>query len=162
MKPAIRKEGLIVRRIGDELLVYDRQSHDAHCLDAGAAAVFGACNGKRSVRELTALLRRELGRPVDQEWVRLALAQLERSRLLEEPLQGPVPMRRDVLRRVGQAALLPVVVSIVSPTPLMAATACTKNTPGCLKNNNPCSRSAQCCSCCCNPDGVCRGQGTCI
>lgn len=143
MKPAARKEGLILRRVGDELLIYDKQNHDAHCLDAAAAAVFSACDGTRGVRELTARLRRELGRPVDEEWIRLALAQLERSHLLEEPLPGLVPMRRDVVRRVGQAALLPAVVSIVSPTPLMAATA------GNLPNGASCTASRQCRSGCC-------------
>jgi PqqD family protein of HPr-rel-A system len=159
MKPAVRKEGLILRRIGDELLVYDRRSHEAHCLDAAAAAVFSACDGTRSVRELTARLRRELARPVDGDWVRLALGQLERAGLLEEPLPGPVPMRRDVMRRVAQAALLPAVVSIVSPTPLMAATA------GNYPIGHTCTASNQCASGCCHKNQlVCKatGSGSCL
>jgi hypothetical protein len=159
MKPLARGSGLILRSVGDELVVYDTERHEAHCLDQSAAAVFRACNGRRNLRELTALLGQELPHAADASWVRLALGQLERARLLETPLRGPVPARRDVLHRLGRAAVLPVVVSIVSPTPAMAAT--------CRPNDSACSVSSQCCSGCCRAQQtgppLCKpGAGQCI
>lgn len=161
MKPLARRSGLILRSVGDELVVYDTERHEAHCLDPAAAAVFRACNGRRNLRELTALLGQELPHAADASWVRLALGQLERARLLETPLRGPVPARRDVLRRLGQAALLPAVVSVLSPTAATAAS--------CRPVNAPCTASSQCCApLCCKRTGpqanTCQavGGGACL
>ena len=60
MKPRTRTEGLIVRELPDELLVYDLERHRAHCLNPTAALVFKHCNGRRSVAQIARILRREL------------------------------------------------------------------------------------------------------
>ena len=116
--------------------MYDRDSHQAHCLNRTAASVFRAADGRRTVGELARRLAADVGVQVDDDVVLLALRQLEDARLLEVdsiPV-GPVPpgevpadlSRRELIRRVGIGAvvLLPVVTSLLVPTPAEAANTC--------------------------------------
>ena len=130
MKPQARKKGLLAKELPDEMLVYDLERHEAHCLNRTAALVFKHCDGRKSVAELAELFQNELGAPADEKLVWLALEQLGRADLLEERLSAPSRVgghsRREMIRRmgVGLAALLPLVTSIVAPTPAEAAATC--------------------------------------
>jgi hypothetical protein len=130
MKPRARKQGLVLKELPDEILVYDLARHHAHCLNRTAGIVFKHCDGETSVQELAALLDGEAGQPADENLVWLALEQLEKAELLEEQLR-PLPesgprSRREMMKRMGLAAatLLPLVTSIVAPTPAEAAASC--------------------------------------
>ena len=59
MLPCRREKDLIVRQLSDETLVYDLKRDKAHCLNPTAAAVWRHCDGRTSVSQLAALLRRE-------------------------------------------------------------------------------------------------------
>ena len=143
MKPVARREGLIFRELPDELLVYDTVRHQAHCLNAPAALVFKHSDGKTGVKELAQRLRRELGGSADEAWVWLALERLDQAHLLEEGLSTPAhaPARREMLKRFGRAAALPVVISLLAPTPAAAiATGCKASCSG-QPNGTPCEVS---------------------
>ena len=58
MKPAARRTGLVVRDLPDELLVYDLDRHQAHCLNRTAASVFRDADGTRSLDDLGRAPRR--------------------------------------------------------------------------------------------------------
>ena len=60
-KPVARTEELGVEEIGDELLVYDQRSDQAHCLGSAAARVWRACDGTRTVEEFSVALTLEKG-----------------------------------------------------------------------------------------------------
>jgi len=126
VKPLARA-GVIVRSIGDEVVVYDHQSHVAHCLNRTAALVFQNADGHRSVRDLAALLSGGTG-DLHDDLVRETLERLAAANLLESaPLPVPErPSRREVLRQVGLgvAVLAPVVASLLVPTPAEAAATC--------------------------------------
>jgi hypothetical protein len=130
MRPRARNDGLLVREVFDELVIYDQEEQRAHSLNSTVAVVWQNCDGHRTVDDLAALLHEELNLPVDQELVWLALRQLERAGLLQGRLNRPPNVegvsRREVLRRVGSIAgatfLLPAIGSIVAPTPAMAST----------------------------------------
>lgn len=145
MKPERRREGLVVRELPDEVLVYDRQRHKAHCLNSTAAFVFKQCDGRTSVREIAGRLPGALELPADEGLVWMALDRLGKGHLLEERVAPPDAARfsrRTLLRRlgVGAAALLPLVSSIVAPTPAEAAASCTNNCSG-KPNGTPCTLS---------------------
>lgn len=129
------------REFGDEVLVYDRQRNVGHCLNPMAAAAWKLCDGKSSPSEVAAILSRELSTPVDESVVLLALEQLSEARLLVQP-EVPVrrTSRRSAIRTLGIAGAiaLPLVTSLVAPTPARAAS--------CLHNGQPCFNNAQCCS----------------
>jgi hypothetical protein len=164
MKPAVRRTGLVVRGLPGEVVVYDLERHQAHCLNRTAAAVFRGADGTRGLEDLAALLGDGLERGDAEAAVRLALDQLAGARLLEadpaalEPAGGL--SRRSVLHRagIGAALLLPAVASIVAPTPAEAAATCIQSCSGQLAGtpcNCPASTTAPPC------DSVCDGAGTC-
>ena len=103
--PQARREGLITQELADELMVYDVDSNEAHCLNAAAAQVWRRCDGEASVDELAAALEAETDQEVATDVVRHALDQLSASGLLEEPSLVPSGItRRQLVHRVGIAA----------------------------------------------------------
>ena len=151
--PNARKHQLVTKKLGGEMLVYDRASDEAHCLNATAAQVWAHCDGQTTVAAMAQLLEEELKAPVQDEVVWFALEQLRKSRLLQEPWTRPPHMaqmsRRVMMRRLGIAAAVavPLVTSIVAPTAAAAAT-CILGQPGA-----PCVSNAQCCSNSCVDNG---------
>lgn len=167
MGPRARSAGLIVRDLAGEVIVYDLESHRAHCLNPTAAAVFRHCDGRHSPPDLAAALGEETGTSPDDNVVRLALEQLGTAGLLEpgqsaDPATGrdpEDPPRRAALRAgLGAAALLPFVTSLLVPTPAEAANtcipveACTGNTLQPCYNVNP---ATECANYKCKGIGVC-------
>jgi hypothetical protein len=100
--PKARKNQLVRKELGGEMLVYDRNSDEAHCLNATAARVWAHCDGKTTIAEMARLLEEEMKTPVADEVVWFALEQLRKSRLLQEPWTRPAQMsRRVMVRRPG-------------------------------------------------------------
>lgn len=131
MTPASRRDQLLLQPVGDDLVVYDERTHKAHRLNATAALVWQRADGERAVHDLAADLRCVLqasdgpqGSAVDEETseelVRLALEELDRAGLLIRalPAVNELMTRRKMI--TVAAALLPVVASIMTPTPAMA------------------------------------------
>jgi hypothetical protein len=157
MKPRARKQGLVLKELPDEMLVYDLEHHRAHCLNRTAALVFKQCDGSKGVGELAEFFRNELGAPADEKLVWLALEQLGRADLLQERLRAPSRVgphsRRELIRRMGLglAALLPLVTSIVAPTPAEASATCVTLCTG-IPNLTPCG---DCIDDCCWNEACC-------
>jgi hypothetical protein len=121
-----RKERIVTQRLGDELLVYDLDRNQVHCLNRVAAYVWQHCDGVRSTGEIARASHRELGVPGDEGIVLLALKQLGRANLLVEPIDRPLQVRmesrRQLLKRIGHVAVgLPLVATILAPTAANAA-----------------------------------------
>ena len=129
------------RELDDEVVIYDPQRHEGHCLNSTAAAVWKLCNGNNSPSQIAGIVSRQLSARVDGPIVQLALEGLADAHLLVEPKAMVVsPSRRVAIRRIGIAAAvaLPLITSIVAPTPAHAVT--------CFPDGHPCSSPAQCCS----------------
>ena len=160
MRPRARQDGIVVRELPDETLVYDLETHKAHCLNRISAAVWRGCDGKRDVPALAGLLERELKRPADEGLVRVALEQLGKAKLFVEPLKPlATSSRREMIRRLGAAAALPAVISILAPTAAQAAT-CIRGASGCRPSwpdpGSSCTSDFDCCTCKCQ-NGAGRG-----
>jgi hypothetical protein len=143
----------LTREFGDEVLVYDRERNVGHCLNATAAAAWKLCDGKKNTSELANILTQRLATPVDESVVQLALEELSKARLLVET-EKPVrrTSRREAIRAIGivGAIALPLVTSLVAPTPARAAS--------CLANGQPCVSNVQCCTGRCGvSSGRCNG-----
>lgn len=128
-----RREDLIVQKVGDEVIVYDKASHRAHSLNRPAALVFEQLDGKTDLAGVAKRVGKELGQPHRDEIVASAVNELAAADLLRPG--APLP-RRSMLK--GAAALLPVVVSIAVP-PAAASGSC-------FPNGDPCNSSTECCS----------------
>ncbi|HEX8686306.1 MAG TPA: PqqD family protein, partial [Pyrinomonadaceae bacterium] len=50
--PRARAEGVVVREVAEEVLVYDLDTHRAVCLNATAAAVWRLCDGRRAPADI--------------------------------------------------------------------------------------------------------------
>lgn len=141
--PLARTDRLVVQELPDEVLVYDLERHEAHCLNKASAAVWKHCDGRTTVAEMTRRLGREFDAHVDEDVVWLALVQLRKFRLLEEG-SGNVPLqkvsRRDLVRKYLPAALaVPLILSVPAPTPAQSLSRCAGPC-------DPCSAGIPCCS----------------
>lgn len=152
--PTMREHGLVIDDLPDEVLIYDLERHEAHCLNRSAALVWRACDGKRPPAEIARRLTAELDAPFSEELVLLALQQLEKFHLLAQsataPAQFPLLSRRQMVRRLGiaTAVAVPLITSIVAPTAVQAAT--------CTPSGQPCNVNVLCCSVLgCSPGGIC-------
>ena len=151
--PQARRGGLIIQEVDSEILIYDQNTNKAHCLNQTAAKVWKYCDGETTLADACSALSRDLETPVDEKLVWYAVDQFAKDNLLEKDIEPPAFIiagmnRRQMVRTLGLAAVVavPLVTSIVAPTPVQAAT--------CLPQGQPCTTSAQCCG------GVCDTGGT--
>lgn len=176
--PRARKEGLIVRELADEVLVYDLERDKAHCLNVTSALVWKHCDGQTSVKEMVRLLEDECRALLSEDVVWLALRQLQRFHLLQERVVQPagtsLASRRQMMRSMSLAALLfPAIISITAPM-AWAQGSCANIDQSCVTASccpgltcymgscctdfppgHSCISSAQCCS------GLC-AEGSCV
>lgn len=161
--PQARREGLVIEEADAELLVYDLERHEAHCLERTAALIWQQCDGQSPLPVIIERLQEQHRLVVDEDVVWIALRRLDRARLLEERLKAPAGLsrrasRRDMMRKVAVIGGL-AVFSILAPT---AAEAASRNV-SCkhvFKSGLP--ENGQCCN---GNKGICHitadGDGTC-
>jgi hypothetical protein len=126
VKPRARS-GVVARPVGPELVVYDPETHTAHCLNRTAALVLDSADGETSVAAIARSIAEKTGTDPEEDVVWTTLERLAEANLLETPVARPEsPSRRRTLVKlgVGAAALAPIVASLVVPTPAEAAATC--------------------------------------
>ena len=104
MKYKLRKD-LLCTEVGAEVIVYDPVSNQAHNLNDMAAAVFQRCRNQLELDE-------------DDPAVFTALSAFEEKGFFDDSV--PKLTRREALVGVARAAVLPVVMSVMLPTPAAA------------------------------------------
>jgi hypothetical protein len=122
--PRARQDALLEETVGDELLLYDQNSHTAHCLSPIAACVWRHCDGEHDIAELALLAG------VSEGLVTGTLHELREKDLLDtEPglMLSTVPgeSRREAIIRAARygtaAAAGSMIVSATAATPAMAS-----------------------------------------
>jgi hypothetical protein len=142
--PRAREQGLVVRELDGELLIYDREHDVAHCLKGIQAAVWKNSDGVTPVADIVTVVGRQLGTPVDEYAVYRALADLSKNELLDhrtpDSREQDGMSRRDMMARTGlaAAAAIPVITSLMVPGSALAAGPCTQQ-------GGTCTSSSQCC-----------------
>jgi hypothetical protein len=141
--PLARSEQLLVESVGEELVLYDVDKDEAHCLNPLAATVFAACDGSNDTALLAQLAADRLQRPVSPEDVDNVLAQLDEKALLTvaAPRREGGMSRRGFVRRAALvgAAAVPVVASVAAPRNAWAVASC-------LSAGASCTGDSQCCT----------------
>jgi len=151
--PLMRTERLVVDELPDEMLVYDLDNHQAHCLNKTVALVWQNCDGRTTPAEIVKRLEDELQAPCEDAHVWQALRQLEKIHLLKGEVKLSPPLsrlsRRQMVRTLGLAAAIaaPLVTSIVAPTAAEAAT--------CANTGESCTTKPCCAGHICLPGGTC-------
>ena len=122
--PQVRRRQILVQDLPDEVLVYDLESNEVHCLNGTAARVWALCDGEKTVSQIARLaVSDEVEPDVAETLVWVALDQFAERQLLENPIERPTGMtRRQMVLRLGLAVglTLPIVESIASPPAAMA------------------------------------------
>ena len=118
--PARRTEAedLLITDVGDELVVYDSRSHQAHTLNRTATCIWNACDGQRTVADITRVVSQELSSLVDERVVWHTLQDLSEKELLSGPLPSGwlgAPLTRREMVQLGGIAAIPVIASILVP-----------------------------------------------
>lgn len=129
----VRKDDLLVQKLGEETIVYDLSAHRAHSLNRTAGLVFEKLDGKRDVDAITRELSKSLGRDSRPELVAVAIHELADANLLQT---GSALPRRSILRGIA-AGLLPVVASIAVP-PAATAASCVPEFATCVYGVDVC------------------------
>jgi Coenzyme PQQ synthesis protein D (PqqD) len=152
-RPVARRAELVVQNLPEETLVYDLKTNEAHCLNKTAAFVWKYCDGNNSVSDISDLVKNNFGTAVEDEFVWLALSQLEERNLLQEKaVMGSMQNRRELIKKVGLASViaLPVIASLVAPTNALASASCACTAPGNCAAQTTCPSTVNC-----NGSGVC-------
>lgn len=155
--PVARTEGLLVEPVGDETVIYDSETKEAHCLKPLAALVFAHADGKMTTGEVAALAQQRLGQAITEDDIADAVDELRASSLIEMPLLfvNEGVSRRQMLRRVAYAGAAATTagafVTTIGAPPAMAA--CSGQPAGCNclggPQNNPTNKlcaSNHCCN----------------
>jgi hypothetical protein len=186
--PIARSEKMVVQELQDEVLVFDLETSEAHCLNSMARFVWNVCDGNHSISDIRELIGKKFRQDVGEDFVWLALDTLKTANLLQNGNEF-IPdfagaSRRKIIRQLGLASMiaLPIVSSIVAPPAIAAASTCggtcTSNAncsalcPTCVTSGrcggspiNPCSNIGGLCTengnCFQNFNGVCSTGGFC-
>lgn len=139
--PLARTNGLVVQEVPNEVLVFDMETNEAHCLNETAAMVWKYCDGKTSVPQIAEILGEGKDSAVSDDLIWLAIDQLNEHKLLEKEVATKFAgqSRREVLRKIGLASMvaLPIIASMAAPRSVLASTSCLcsgsgANNPDCL------------------------------
>jgi hypothetical protein len=130
----VKKKGLVLQNLGDEVIVYDPVSHRAHALNRTAALVFEQLDGKHDIDAVARHVGRALEKPPQRALVTAAVNELAAASLLATPVDA-LP-RRAMLRGLA-AGLTPLVISVAVPAAGAAGS--------CLNELATCVETAECC-----------------
>jgi len=115
--PRARQNGLLVRTVGNQVVVYDPKKRRLRLLNQVAALVWRHCDGERTIEDLVKVVSENLSVPADESVVWLALSRLQKAELLETAVEEPVSLagieRRELLLKAAQALAGVVVVPSV-------------------------------------------------
>jgi hypothetical protein len=131
----VRKGGLVVQDLGDEVIVYDPLSHRAHALNRTAALVFERLDGKHDINAVARHVGQALEMPPQRALVTAAVNELSAASLLATPVDA-LP-RRAMLRGLA-AGLTPLVISVSVPAAAGAGS--------CLNLEDTCVSPSDCCA----------------
>ncbi|HKX83732.1 MAG TPA: PqqD family protein [Pyrinomonadaceae bacterium] len=150
--PKARTENLVINDLPDETLVYDLNSNEAHCLNKTAAFVWKSCDGVNSPADISGMIAKEFGANVPDDFVWLALDQLNSNGLLADGANVTKQNRREIIKKIGLASVvaLPIIASMVAPKSALAATSC-----ACVNDGECVAQLPQCGATMCSGMGLC-------
>lgn len=152
-RPLSRKNKIVVQELNDETLIYDLTADKAFCLNQTSAIVWQLCDGEKSFAEIADALSKDLKMLIGEDFVRLAISDLQKENLIENRTDQPMlegKSRREIIRQIGLASMiaLPVVSSLIAPNAVEAASACRTSGQSCTFNGwqqgNCCTSNLRC------------------
>lgn len=81
-----KREDLIVKEMGEEIVLYDQEANQVHSLNATASLIFNLCDGENSTEEIVEEMRSRFD--IDEKTVlrdvERVLSELKKKGLLKE------------------------------------------------------------------------------
>jgi len=143
--PKAKTDEIVVQELESEMLVYDLGNDKAHHLNETVSTVWKSCDGKTPTKEIAKRLEEQLNTKIEEDFVWLALDELEKANLLEGKNSvddfTKLSRRKVLFRYAPVAVALPVVMSLVAPPAAHAQS--------CLAGGAACTVPAECCSVLC-------------
>jgi Coenzyme PQQ synthesis protein D (PqqD) len=138
MNPIARSTGLTSKKLGDELVVFDSTNGSVHHLNRVAEMVWRACDGRTDAAALARLVARNTQVTDAGPAVELALEQLSRRGLLQNPVErADVDRRRDRRQALKQLATALAIPTIMTLTAQRAMAVAFVSGDGCLSTLAP-------------------------
>jgi hypothetical protein len=107
--PQAQSHNLVIQELNGELLIYNLETHKALCLNETSALVWQACDGTKSVAELSQEVGKKLKAKIDEDFIWLALDTLKKDNLLVESQDLEINFgglsRREMIKKVGLATM---------------------------------------------------------
>lgn len=129
-RPAAHRIGVLIEDLGDETVLYDPSSDRFVRLNPISHLVWTRCDGATTVAEIAAVVASEHDLEDAAEVVWMAIDLLSTEGLLEDEVIVPEPVdddpdagpmsRRTMLRLAAAGVTVPIVASIVAPSPASA------------------------------------------
>ena len=152
--PLAKRDNIVIQKTGEDVLIYDLGDNKAFCLNETSALIWQMCDGTKTVSEIGDAVSSELRFEVKDEFVWLALDQLKKEDLISNNYESIFAgmSRREAIRKVGFASMiaLPIVVSLVAPSAISAASICGCVNPGDCLSQTTCPSTLNC-----NPSKQC-------
>jgi hypothetical protein len=149
-----KQKKLIARTIDDELLLFDKKTSTAHCLNGIAGEMWMACKRQSSAADVTDFLRSRWPE-MEEEVVGASLSRMAAAGLLEETIdeENISTARRELIRKLGftAAVVLPIVVTSVLIPSAASAASCGHLLSPCGGSNPPCCSGFHCLVGVCEP-----------
>jgi hypothetical protein len=124
--------------VDGEVLLYDRERDEAHCLNGVTALVWRHADGSTPVDSLIERVRHASATAIDEDIIWSALESLSDAHLLVEPIHRSgaailMESRRTMMKRVAAVGAITAgaaITSILAPTPAQAQTPTLPPDPG--------------------------------
>lgn len=138
--PKARINEIVVQEVEDEILIYDLKTNKIYSLNETSSFVWKNCDGKQSVEEIIWKLNRQFQTKVDEDFIYLALDNLQKENLLETEVELLKMPRRELIKKIGLSSMiaLPLITSFFAPT---AANAQSVGSGVCVINAQGCNSS---------------------
>lgn len=115
-----KPNGFRFSQVGEDTLVFNPFNGEAHSLNKVAAFILHCCDGETTVQEVASLCEQEFECLAGEDLVRYTLEQLRRKKLVDSCDPGALTRKDLLVKAAGAAVALPVVASVVLPSPALA------------------------------------------
>ncbi|MBX7173016.1 MAG: PqqD family protein [Pyrinomonadaceae bacterium] len=135
-----KTKDIVVQELESEVLIFNLKTNQAFCLNESSALVWQLCNGKNSFSEIRRLSGEKLDQKVDDEFIWLALTEIKKNGLLENPEELSDRFkglnRRQIIKKIGLTSMiaLPFISAMVAPSAVMAQSGCSSINGTCAPN----------------------------
>ncbi len=133
--PKARSKEIVVQESNNETLVYDLENEKAHHLNETVSIVWNHCDGKTNTNEMQLILNEHLNKNIENDFIWVALNELEKANLLEEKVSKEnytkLSRRKVLFNYALPTVAIPLVMSLVVPAQNLLARSCLPNESNC-------------------------------